>query len=95
MMRVKNHQMPPMILVDNALGISSEPGWKTKGESVESITRVKHVTSLAQEIACFFILYMNLIGVVVLVVFLVSFKPISIPRGENTAHIQMVGIQPK
>lgn len=26
MMRVKNHQMPPMIRVESALGISSEPG---------------------------------------------------------------------
>lgn len=25
-MRVKNHHMPPMIRVDRALGISSEPG---------------------------------------------------------------------
>lgn len=26
MMRVKNHQMPPTIRVDSALGMSSEPG---------------------------------------------------------------------
>lgn len=26
MMRVKNHQMPPTIRVDRALGMSSEPG---------------------------------------------------------------------
>lgn len=32
-MRVKNHQIPPMILVDSALGINSEPRWwETEGE---------------------------------------------------------------
>lgn len=28
MMRVKNHQMPPTIRVDRALGMSSDPGVK-------------------------------------------------------------------
>lgn len=31
MMRVKNHQMPPTIRVDRALGMSSEPGVKVGG----------------------------------------------------------------
>lgn len=29
MMRVKNHQIPPMIRVESALGISSEPATQT------------------------------------------------------------------
>lgn len=38
MMRVKNHQMPPMIRVERALGISSEPGGGGGGDGTREGT---------------------------------------------------------
>lgn len=46
MIRVKNHQIPPTIRVDRALGISSEPGGIVAGEKrLEKVRLVKYPMS--------------------------------------------------
>ena len=53
MMRVKNHQMPPTIRVDRALGMSSEPGVRElaginislqKSQQVINLSLIKYLT---------------------------------------------------
>lgn len=44
MIKVKNHQIPPTIRVDRALGISSEPGSTEKGDKRLKIKQLKKLT---------------------------------------------------
>lgn len=45
MISVKNHHIPPIILVDRALGINSEPVCNTHRESIKRLTKIVHANT--------------------------------------------------